>query len=511
MGRRRRPTHRWSGPSVAPPMHPSMKTFTDMAAAPLTMTLQQSVKKANDRGKEIPDVRPPLYNNESGVTVFFAGNGLFPLFLEVTTAAGSSIDLTDAGPPAVHVYSYREMGPPRQAEEVSTHDWSVPAFRRVSRDSYVVKLSFKKAIGAGRFFFLTLGFSVGDKHVTLSSELFKIATKPRKMVVGDLPSHYTPEMIREMCPDLYGRPEPKASGRKRAKSRVSDVGPVDITKEAITPSARSYALMFRTPSRCLTFFAEHFFKFYNISASCHLVPKRPGKMQPPSGLHHEASLRIQDSDGATSVAVGTAPAIRTPSLGDCPSSVVRCPATRSGSSLYMQDSHSAAGSSAMLLRSSTAPPTIPTAPTAAVPRSDSGCTVVSAPVAPSRSRFVPASPSVTAGEPVLPLVPDEPILPDFSALSAFPSVDEGVAFPLALDELSLGVSAPDSVPLQRGMSDVSFSFFDEFFSSGAGCGDVDMEKDVAGGSSIMDSSSHKRQLEGASLNPRPTARMRVSY
>lgn len=283
--------------------------YSDASMAPVQLHMTQSVRKSNDRSKVIPDVRPPLYVNDTGVAIFFAGNGLFPLYVDITAAKDSGFDMTHASPPAVSMYSYPDSSPAKHAREVDPMDWELPAFRRVNSSTYVLKLGFKKGIGATRFFFLNVTLTSGNTTVTLTSGLFKVATKPRKLVIGNMESHWTAATLREMCPDLCARSSRGKRGFRAASSRSSDNGEVDIHgptpdshavvgKCADTSSDRNaFAILFRTPSRCLGFFADHYLDFFNLGATFHLVPKRPLKMRPPADLNHVARTELKVVSG----------------------------------------------------------------------------------------------------------------------------------------------------------------------------------------------------------------------
>lgn len=121
-------------------------------------------------------MRPALFANEHDVTIFFAGNGLFPLFVDLHSPKGSGFNMLEASPPSVRVFSYPEQGPaPVRCTEVDPKIWELPSFQRVDEEVYVVKLGFKKGVGAHRYFFLTVSLEFDNgASVTLTSELFKV-------------------------------------------------------------------------------------------------------------------------------------------------------------------------------------------------------------------------------------------------------------------------------------------------------------------------------------------------
>ena len=304
----------------------TVRTYRDPEQAPVRMQLTQSVRKSNDRSKNIPDIRPPLFRNESDVSIFFSGNGLFPLYVDLTAQEGSGLNMNLATPPTVQVFSFPDSGTVKKPKELDPHDWDLPAFKRVNERVFVMKLGFKKAIGASRFFFITVSVTIGTTTVKLTSNLFKVATKPRKMVVGNLDASWSIAALRDLCPGLCAlRPR---SGASRA-AKTSDREAVDITGPDVdhnTSSAgdvrHAFSVMFRTPSRCLAFFAENYMTFYKHRASVHLVPKRPLKMQPPAGLHHAAVTEVTSSADSPvttfsmsggSPRVGRSPVARVPS------------------------------------------------------------------------------------------------------------------------------------------------------------------------------------------------------
>ena len=267
--------------------------------------------------KAIPDVRPPLFKNDSGVCIFFAGNGLFPMFVDLQTQPGADFDMLSASPPAVRVFSFSDSSPVKRAREVDTHDWDMPSFKRMNSGLYVLKLGFKKAIGASRFFYLSVTLTSGATTVTLTSPLFKVATKPRKLIIGNLDPSWTADSLCGTCPDLRAhgdKPNLQLAGPEpdvRAAAASAVAGATHHTHaHAHTPV--SFSVLFRTPSKCLAFFAKHFITFNNMGTTFHLVPKRPAKMQPPNDLRHSAFTKVQwhsHTSAATAAAAAAAAAV----------------------------------------------------------------------------------------------------------------------------------------------------------------------------------------------------------
>lgn len=258
------------------------------------------------RSKTIPDVRPPLFVNDSNVTIFFAGNGLFPLFVDITSVRGSGFDMSAASPPDVTMFSYPDTTSVKRPKLVDPHDWDMPSFKRVDRHTYVLKLGFKKAIGASRFFFLRVSITSGDRTVTLTSNLFKVATKPRKLVIGNLDESWTVSDLANLCPEL-GKGARGSSVSRAARAAAQEKGVVEVAGPTSDNRAQEeagdgiprqcFSVMFATPSKCLAFFADNYLRFHNLGLSFHLVPKRPLKMQPPKGLVHNAVTELTCTGG----------------------------------------------------------------------------------------------------------------------------------------------------------------------------------------------------------------------
>lgn len=109
-------------------------------------------------------------------------------------------------------------------------------------------------------------------------------------MLGNLDASWTKPALRSHFRDLRERRGDRAGGR--ANDYAADIGE-RLAEDDVGDRFR-FDITFDTPSRCLAFYGNNFMHCtQQLGMSCHLVPKRPGKMAPPQGVNHTRVVDIR--------------------------------------------------------------------------------------------------------------------------------------------------------------------------------------------------------------------------
>lgn len=261
----------------------------------LTLRFAQGPQKRNDRTPDIPSVRPGIFlDPQTGVSTLYTGNGLFPMFLDIVAVkshgfAESVLDRCKTEPPVVRLFGYEaaSLAAQAQMEDVSqlgTGSFDVLAYEVLSPNLLCLKITFRKAIGHQRLFFMELDLptSGAAKNVlTIRTGRFRVATKPTKVVLRHVPLDWNAARLRETWPLL--NTTTGGTGTRSAMPlsyRIEEDEDVRIEDEPAgeygldPPGTKTVGLNFQTSSRCLGFYSKHSLSIPKLGIVVDLVPKR---------------------------------------------------------------------------------------------------------------------------------------------------------------------------------------------------------------------------------------------